>query len=67
MFLGDGWGVPTLTAARILKGQERDNLTFGEEGQLHVDTFPFSGTSKVCLIIKKLISNVHYITTMINL
>lgn len=47
MFLGDGWGVPTLTAARILKGQKIDNVTFGEEGQLHVDTFPVSGTSRV--------------------
>lgn len=47
MFLGDGWGVTTLTPARILKGKEVDKLPFGEEGVLHVDTFPHTGTSKV--------------------
>jgi len=47
MFLGDGWGVPTITLARILKGQEVDNVTFGEEGQLHIETFPHVGMSKV--------------------
>ncbi|CAL8134234.1 unnamed protein product [Orchesella dallaii] len=46
MFLGDGWGVSTMTLARILKGQEVDKVGFGEEGQLHVDTFEFSGMSK---------------------
>ncbi|ODM98731.1 Alkaline phosphatase [Orchesella cincta] len=46
MFLGDGWGVPTITLARILKGQEIDKVTFGEEGQLHVDTFPYTGMSR---------------------
>ncbi|CAL8134232.1 unnamed protein product [Orchesella dallaii] len=46
MFLGDGWGVPTITLSRILKGQAVDNVTFGEEGQLHIDTFPNIGMSK---------------------
>ncbi|CAL8109404.1 unnamed protein product [Orchesella dallaii] len=46
MFLGDGWGVPSITLARILKGQEVDHVPFGEEGQLHVDTFPFTGMSR---------------------
>ncbi|XP_021960381.1 alkaline phosphatase isoform X2 [Folsomia candida] len=46
LFLGDGMSIPTVTAARIFKGQKVDGLPFGEEGQLHMDTFPFSGTSK---------------------
>lgn len=47
LFLGDGMSVPTVTAARILKGQQVDHLQFGEEGELHMDTFPYSGVSKV--------------------
>lgn len=39
--------VPTVTAARILKGQQVDHMRFGEEGELHMDTFPYSGLSKV--------------------
>lgn len=46
-FLGDGMSVPTVTAARILKGQQVDHKEFGEEGELHMDTFPYSGVSKV--------------------
>lgn len=45
-FLGDGLSVPTIAAARILKGQKVDNLPFGEEAELHIDSFPFTGTSK---------------------
>ncbi|OXA59949.1 alkaline phosphatase [Folsomia candida] len=45
-YLGDGMSVPTVTAARIFKGQQVDKLQFGEEGELHMDTFPFVGTSK---------------------
>lgn len=49
LFLGDGFGITTLTAARILKGQEVDGpeTRWGEEATLHMDTFPFSGLSKV--------------------
>ncbi|CAL8134236.1 unnamed protein product [Orchesella dallaii] len=46
MFLGDGWGVPSIIAARILKGQAVDNVNFGEEAQLHIDSFPHTGMSK---------------------
>ncbi|ODN05160.1 Membrane-bound alkaline phosphatase [Orchesella cincta] len=46
LFLGDGMSTATITAARILKGQKVDNLPFGEEGELHMDTFPYSGMSK---------------------
>uniref|UniRef100_A0A8C5PWC1 Alkaline phosphatase n=1 Tax=Leptobrachium leishanense TaxID=445787 RepID=A0A8C5PWC1_9ANUR len=44
IFLGDGMGVSTVTAARILKGQMAGEL--GEETQLEMDKFPFVGLSK---------------------
>ncbi|XP_048470864.1 alkaline phosphatase-like [Rhincodon typus] len=44
LFLGDGMGIPTVTAARILKGQlERKT---GEEGFLEMDKFPHVALSK---------------------
>ncbi|KAB5537037.1 hypothetical protein PHYPO_G00114230 [Pangasianodon hypophthalmus] len=44
LFLGDGMGVPTVTAARILKGQLSGH--YGEEGQLEMDKFPYVALSK---------------------
>ncbi|XP_036387719.1 alkaline phosphatase, tissue-nonspecific isozyme [Megalops cyprinoides] len=44
LFLGDGMGVPTVTAARILKGQL--NGESGEESQLEMDKFPYVSLSK---------------------
>uniref|UniRef100_A0A8C0TTS6 Alkaline phosphatase n=1 Tax=Canis lupus familiaris TaxID=9615 RepID=A0A8C0TTS6_CANLF len=44
LFLGDGMGVPTVTATRILKGQINDNL--GPETPLAMDQFPYLALSK---------------------
>ncbi|WAJ70309.1 alkaline phosphatase [Catenovulum adriaticum] len=44
LFVGDGMGVSTLTAARILEGQRNGNL--GEEGYLSFETFPYSAQVK---------------------
>ncbi|XP_037534502.1 alkaline phosphatase, tissue-nonspecific isozyme [Nematolebias whitei] len=44
LFLGDGMGVPTVTAARILKGQL--NGQSGEETLLEMDKFPFVSLAK---------------------
>ncbi|XP_062053464.1 intestinal-type alkaline phosphatase-like [Lepus europaeus] len=44
LFLGDGMGVPTVTAARILKGQMNGNL--GPETPLAMDHFPYLALSK---------------------
>lgn len=38
LFIGDGMSIPTVTAARILEGQERG--VDGESNQLAIDTFP---------------------------
>lgn len=44
LFIGDGMGVSTVTAARILEGQEKGNN--GEENNLSFDSFPFAGLAK---------------------
>ncbi|UAA40088.1 alkaline phosphatase [Paraneptunicella aestuarii] len=44
LFVGDGMGISTLTAARILKGQQQGNS--GEEGLLSFENFPFSAQVK---------------------
>lgn len=45
IFLGDGMSIPTITAARILKGQLQGHT--GEEAKLSFEEFPISGLSKV--------------------
>ncbi|XP_004577255.2 intestinal-type alkaline phosphatase [Ochotona princeps] len=44
LFLGDGMGVPTVTATRILKGQLNNKL--GPETPLAMDEFPYLALSK---------------------
>ncbi|XP_009557593.2 intestinal-type alkaline phosphatase isoform X1 [Cuculus canorus] len=44
LFLGDGFGIPTITATRILKGQEQGNP--GPETPLALDAFPYVALSK---------------------
>ena len=48
-FLGDGMSISTVTAARILKGQQRNKS--GEEGYLSWETFPHAALSKVGIYI----------------
>ncbi|XP_021230334.1 alkaline phosphatase, tissue-nonspecific isozyme [Numida meleagris] len=45
LFLGDGMGVSTVTAARILKGQLQHRK--GEESLLEMDKFPYVALAKV--------------------
>ena len=44
LFVGDGMGVSTVTAARILEGQMKGMQ--GEENNLSFDMFPFTGLAK---------------------
>ncbi|MCW8929598.1 MAG: alkaline phosphatase [Gammaproteobacteria bacterium] len=44
LFVGDGMGVSTVTAARILEGQLKGMM--GEENNLSFDMFPFTGFAK---------------------
>lgn len=50
-FLGDGMSVPTITAARILKGQ-LEGKTFGEEADLNFERFPNVAFAKVGVDLK---------------
>jgi alkaline phosphatase len=45
LFLGDGMSIPTITAARIYKGQKDGKP--GEETDLTFDKFPFVALSRV--------------------
>ena len=45
LFLGDGMGITTVTAARILEGQRRGES--GEENVLAFESFPYTAFSKV--------------------
>uniref|UniRef100_A0A674H238 Alkaline phosphatase n=1 Tax=Taeniopygia guttata TaxID=59729 RepID=A0A674H238_TAEGU len=44
IFLGDGFGVPSITATRILRGQQKGKL--GPETPLALDAFPYVALSK---------------------
>jgi alkaline phosphatase len=44
LFIGDGMGIGTVTAARILAGQNKGQS--GEENRLSFEYFPFTGLSK---------------------
>ena len=44
LFMGDGMGITTTTAARILDGQMKGKT--GEENVLSWETFPKSGLAK---------------------
>jgi len=44
LFVGDGMGVSTVTAARIFEGQLKGMM--GEENNLSFDTFPYTGMAK---------------------
>jgi len=46
LFVGDGMGISTVTAARILEGQGKPNHRGGEENQLEFERFPYVALSK---------------------
>lgn len=50
LFLGDGMGVSTVTAARIYKGQREGRS--GEETQLNFEKFPYAAFSKVSVVFR---------------
>uniref|UniRef100_A0AAV2KWI8 Alkaline phosphatase n=1 Tax=Knipowitschia caucasica TaxID=637954 RepID=A0AAV2KWI8_KNICA len=51
LFLGDGMGVSTVSAARILRGQMKGRS--GEETVLSMDTFPYVALSKTYSVDKQ--------------
>jgi len=46
LFVGDGMGVSTITAARILDGQQKNSVDGGEENKLSFESFPSVGLAK---------------------
>lgn len=46
LFIGDGMGVSTVTAGRILEAQQRYGMEFGEEHQVVFEKFPHTALSK---------------------
>lgn len=56
IMIGDGMGIPTITAARIYKGQRSFGKS-GEEHSLSFDNFPNVGLVKVNEIIIKLLKD----------
>lgn len=46
LFVGDGMGISTITAARILEGQTKVNNRGGEENMLSFEQFPYVALSK---------------------
>lgn len=46
LFVGDGMGITTVTAARILDGQQRKSPYGGEENSLSFEKFPYLAHSK---------------------
>lgn len=46
LFVGDGMGISTITAARIMEGQTKPDNRGGEENSLSFESFPYLALSK---------------------
>ena len=64
LFVGDGMGVSTVTAARILAGQQQGKM--GEEHELSFDKFPFSGFAKTYNVDSQTPDSAGTMTAMIS-
>jgi len=64
LFIGDGMGISTVTAARILAGQQLGKM--GEEHELSFDKFPFSGFAKTYNVDSQTPDSAGTMTAMIS-
>lgn len=64
LFVGDGMGVATVTAARILEGQRRGET--GEENLLAFETFPFVALSKTYNVDAQVSDSASTMTAMVS-
>ena len=62
LFIGDGMSLTTVTAARILEGQQ--NGLAGEENNLSFDNFPFSGLAKTYAVDAQVPDSASTMTAM---
>jgi alkaline phosphatase len=64
LFIGDGMNLTTITASRILEGQQRGML--GEENNLSFDRFPFSGLAKTYAVDSQVADSANTMTAIIS-
>jgi alkaline phosphatase len=64
LFIGDGMSLTTVTASRILEGQQRGLL--GEENNLSFDNFPFSGLSKTYAVDAQVADSANTMTAIMS-
>ena len=64
LFIGDGMSLTTVTASRILEGQQRGLL--GEENNLSFDNFPFSGLSKTYAVDAQVADSANTMTALMS-
>ena len=64
LFVGDGMGIATVTAARILEGQRQGG--FGEEHRLAFDTFPNVAFSKTYNVDAQVSDSASTMTAMVS-
>lgn len=64
LFVGDGMNLTTITASRILEGQQRGML--GEENNLSFDRFPFSGLAKTYAVDSQVADSANTMTAIIS-
>ena len=64
LFIGDGMNLTTVTASRILEGQQQGML--GEENNLSFDDFPFSGLAKTYAVDSQVADSANTMTAIIS-
>ena len=65
LFVGDGMGVSTITAARIMEGQLKPGNRGGEEHSLSFETLPYSAFSKTYSVNQQTSDSAPTMTAMI--
>jgi alkaline phosphatase len=65
LFIGDGMGVSTMTAARILEGQKVKGSTRGEENLLSFETFPNAAFSRTYSVNQQVSDSAPTMTAMV--
>ena len=63
LFVGDGMNLTTVTASRILEGQQQGQL--GEENSLSFESFPFSGMAKTYSVDNQVPDSASTMTALI--
>ncbi len=65
LFVGDGMGISTITAARILEGQKVKGSTKGEENLLSFEQFPNSAFSRTYSVNQQVSDSAPTMTAMV--